>query len=1119
MGEGMDRRDYNELEQAVSLAYHTVYRKYLSELNQYAVVKPDDILMDEKAENCIRMFQLDEMTYKNGEDVIQKLSTVYHASMSLGCSMVVMLDVEKNDSPVKIYVGVRYHNRNDDDRDVLSISFNTLKRGMKSNFPGTCFHEVGSKEELPNIIDAVFGEQVKHIASVSCVASARDKSKTEHKDFIQGIERFIDVMQGRAYTAVLIAEPVLSEEQRSIRSGYENLYSSLSSFSKSVWSYHENSSEAVLKTLSKGISKSITESVSHTQGHTIQSGINLGLNGGRNMSTSEAHTKSHTESDPTSASRMGHVLSAAAPVAGMFIGAVTGLGPVGSKLIGTGLAGLGAALQGSSTSDGESDTTTNATGSSFGGSGGLNIGRGKISSDTTSHSDTETESSTETKGTTKTTGNGTALQIETVNKSIEGMLERLEELLKRAKEGEDYGACCCGAYFVSSKQDTVLLASNTYRALMMGEGTSVEGGAINIWSEANDEDAKKLSAIKEYLKRFAHPVFAAAVSGKGENASEFAYYTPGTIVSGLKLPIHLGVLARSVYGLPVLKHAEFGRNVTEKSVPLDDDRRIRIGRIYHMGHVEEKSFVDMNVSGLTAHTFITGSTGSGKSNTVYQMLKKLGDHKIPFLVVESAKGEYKKAFDTQKDVMVYGTNPNLSNMELLRINPFSFPSNIHVLEHLDRLIEIFNVCWPMYAAMPAILKDAVQRAYEEAGWDLIASTNRYDSRIYPTFTDVYHQIRLVLEESEYSQDNKSDYTGSLVTRLRSLTTGIYGLIFTADEVGDDQLFDKNVIVDLSRVGSSETKSLIMGLLVLKLQEYHMDVSEPNQKLKHVTVLEEAHNLLRRTSIAQVDEGSNLQGKAVEMLANAIAEMRTYGEGFIIADQSPGLLDMSVIRNTNNKIILRLPDASDRELVGRAVGLNEDQIVELEKLDGGVAAIKQSEWLEPVLCKVDKYTCEPGSTPSGTCQPEIRHKRMDADDVQQTVLEFLMKHEPGRHADRIDLQSLEEKIVKSNLDAAVKCRFLDFIQADESKEIEALQKLVYEFFHGERAIQGAEKYDDIETWTRSVVKKLDPSVENYREDQVEMLVAMLLLEKSSRDADYENVLARYTEIIQKRGGLR
>ena len=134
-------------------------------------------------------------------------------------------------------------------------------------------------------------------------------------------------------------------------------------------------------------------------------------------------------------------------------------------------------------------------------------------------------------------------------------------------------------------------------------------------------------------------------------------------------------------------------------------------------------------------------------------------------------------------------------------------------------------------------------------------------------------------------------------------------------------------------------------------------NQPNSGLKHVTVLEEAHNLLRRTSSEQSQESSNLQGKSVEMLTNAIAEMRSYGEGFIIADQAPGLLDMAVIRNTNTKLILRLPDENDRILVGKAAGLNDDQIVELSRLDTGVAAVYQNHWLEPVLCKVAHFKDE------------------------------------------------------------------------------------------------------------------------------------------------------------------
>lgn len=319
-------------------------------------------------------------------------------------------------------------------------------------------------------------------------------------------------------------------------------------------------------------------------------------------------------------------------------------------------------------------------------------------------------------------------------------------------------------------------------------------------------------------------------------------------------------------------------------------------------------------------------------------------------MIEPAKGEYKNVFGGRDDVAVYGTNPSKASY-LLQINPFAFPEDVHVLEHIDRLVEVFNACWPMYAAMPAVLKESVERAYEECGWNLKLSRNPGE---YPTFETLLRIIPQVVDDSEYSNDTSSDYKGALVTRVRSLTKGIHGMIFEGD-TAPEKLFNTNAIIDLSRIGSQETKALIMGILVLKLQEFRMSESvEHNSGLRHITVLEEAHNLLRHTSGEQSQESANLQGKSVEMLANAIAEMRTYGEGFVIADQSPGLMDMSVIRNTNTKIILRLPDEGDRQLVGKAAGLNDAQIGELARLERGVAAIFQSDWLEPVLCKVDKF---------------------------------------------------------------------------------------------------------------------------------------------------------------------
>ena len=492
------------------------------------------------------------------------------------------------------------------------------------------------------------------------------------------------------------------------------------------------------------------------------------------------------------------------------------------------------------------------------------------------------------------------------------------------------------------------------------------------------------------------------------------------------------------------------------------------------------------------------------------------------MVVEPAKGEYKDTLGKKKGVTTYCTNPSLQGAELLKINPFAFPKHTHILEHLDRLVEIFNVCWPMYAAMPAILKDSVERAYLSCGWDLEKSVNKYSESLFPTFADVVKQIRIVLEESDYSADNKGDYTGSLVTRLNSLTNGINGMIFSADAIEDKDLFDSNVIIDLSRVGSSETKSLIMGLVVLKLQEYRMEQravgANANDTLKHVTVLEEAHNLLKRTSTEQSSESSNMIGKSVEMLANSIAEMRTYGEGFIIADQSPGLLDMSVIRNTNTKIILRLPDYSDRELVGKASGMTENQIVELSKLEKGVAALTQSDWLEPVLCKIDRY--------EGKGQPFLHSLKIRAEKplvdtcvAEQSLLDCIMNKEIYRKGDRVDMRNLKTQILRSKLNTSVKCDFLEYISAGKSEAVRTLRTLLYDFLNAAEAVKEARNCGDISQWVHIVAEHLNPTIQGYTPEQMNLAMALIIYEQTMRDASYHGVLCRFTELYKEGGVFR
>lgn len=1080
------QRSLNDLTDQLTLADHLVYKKYLTELQNYGMVELSQQMLDvQDPAQCIQLFQLQKLTLKKGEDMFQKLSTVYYSSMAQGCSLAVMIDVPEENVGANIYLGVREDplKKNMKSRD-LDTSSKALQKVLSSNFPGSETRGIPRQEEK-ELLDGAFGDTQEAVASVSCVAALRDKSRTEDKAFVQGIERFMDAMDGEVYTALFLAEPVSAETQAEIRSGYENLYSSLSPFRKSTWSYSENQSTAVMESLCSGTSHTISDTVSTTttdgtsqsssvtDGTQKTKGVSGGINGGVGSSSGTSVTK-------------------VSPVAGGIAG-ILGLGgavasvaiPVAGAVIGPLLGTAGRAIGGMA----PSRTAFNSIARNIGGSMGVNTswgtshsateqtGTSHSTSDGTSHGTSDTISQQESHGTTDTRGMGRTQQVELCNKSVEELLERIENQLKRAKESEDYGCYKCAAYFLSSTPSTAILAANTYRALMVGEGSSVESGAVNVWQ--NDE--AQVAQLREYLKRFMHPVFARPLWA---GAPDSLLYTPATLVSGRELPMHLGLPTRSVHGLPIIEHAEFGRNVPDETVP--DADKMELGKIYHMGR-EEKADLILNRQALTAHTFITGSTGSGKSNTVYELLRQLDAGGVNFMVIEPAKGEYKNVFGGREDVHVFGTNPKIT--ELLRINPFRFPEEIHVLEHIDRLIEIFSVCWPMYAAMPAVLKNAMLQAYEVCGWNLETSENEYNKDLFPTFQDLLTELVDVIEHSAYDKEVKNNYRGSLETRVRSLANGLNGQIFSADEIPEKQLFDENTIVDLSRVGSLESKSLIMGILIMRLNEYRMtSCTEMNNPLKHVTVLEEAHNILRRTSTEQTEEGSNVAGKSVEMIANAIAEMRTYGEGFVIADQSPGAVDISAIRNTNTKIIMRLPDEQDCQLAGKAAALKDDQLDEIARLPKGVAVIYQNNWTEPVLCKINKFEGVEKRYQYKTCATDRKTEMMSA-----ILLKNLLKKEKGEPLD-LNLRQLQDLLLKISMPSKTKIAALKALQKNGRCRQKDIQSVVYKLVCTPTVEEELTRTESIEEWRDEIAYFGSTELADLDEEMLNEVAELILLEQ-------------------------
>lgn len=633
-----------------------------------------------------------------------------------------------------------------------------------------------------------------------------------------------------------------------------------------------------------------------------------------------------------------------------------------------------------SISNSNGTTTSTSSGTNSGSNSGFGFGSdgmssnsgyssGSFSSFTSGNSFTKavTEGSGEArgtvdqKGTAKTIGDTDTTTLNFENKSVSALMEKVDAQLKRIDSSETYGMWDFCAYFFSDDIAVTTQAANVYKSIMVGQDSSVERAHINTWSLSRKD---QIEQILEHVKYLTHPM--AEIPTYDGNVTQLV--TPTNMVNGRELPIVLGFPRKSVPGMAVIEMAEFGRAVVYEDI-TKVKRFMDFGHIYHMGLTEPLT-VPMDVDLLASHCFITGSPGSGKSYATYQLLECLMKQGVNMMVIEPAKGEYKQIFGGVKGMKIFNTDPNV--YKLLRINPFQFPENLHVLTHIEKLIQIFNASWALYAAMPAILKDAVIKAYRKCGWDVMNSIwiEGISDHKYPVFADVLEILPEIINSSDYSSDSKGDYKGALLTRVQSMTSGIAGLIFEKSEgLSDKVLFDSNVIVDLSDIGSDETIALIMGVLIMRLGEYRQSVRKlgivqgADSDLHHVTVLEEAHNILKRTNKDQSQEGANIVGKSVEMISNSIKEMRTYGEGFIIIDQSPMAVDSSAIENTSTKIIMNTPAKDACEEVSSALSLTEEQSKELSRLPVGVAAVFQKGWLTPVLMKVnmwknkDKYRTE------------------------------------------------------------------------------------------------------------------------------------------------------------------
>jgi DNA helicase HerA-like ATPase len=371
------------------------------------------------------------------------------------------------------------------------------------------------------------------------------------------------------------------------------------------------------------------------------------------------------------------------------------------------------------------------------------------------------------------------------------------------------------------------------------------------------------------------------------------------------------------------------------------ERRIALG-----GVLENRNpgtgIYEIDADVLTRHVLIAGLTGSGKTNTLFHLLSQADALGVPFLVIEPAKTEYRALLSTTLGARMRVYTLGDERVSPFRLNPFELLPGVTPIEHLDLLRAVFASAFGMWAPLPQVLERCLTEIYLDKGWDLATGRNvrqvASEPVPAPRLSDLVAKAIEIIPQLDYSDESTKEIRAALVTRLDSLRTGAKGRMLDVERsIPMDHLLSRSTVLELEGIGDDDDKAFVMGLILVRLWE-HRRREQPSKALRHLLVVEEAHRLLSGSGKQATEREGDPKGKLVEAFSQMLSEIRSYGQGIVIADQVPVRLAPDVIKNTNLKIAHRLVSDDDRKAMAGAMAMDEHQSQALVTLVPGEAAV-------------------------------------------------------------------------------------------------------------------------------------------------------------------------------------
>lgn len=445
---------------SLEMGQNLLSKNYLAEIAHYTPLSTTD--NDTISYGLdVRLYHISRIVLDNKQSALESLTSAYTALGSAGYTVFLLL--KSNGLETDVYLGVRGQPK----KNMGNEAGNLLDQVFKGHFSGSLLSLKGS-HDTEKLLFGLQATEHNLPPVITAVTGVPSLSVEEREHFVQGLEKFIDAAEGRPYQALILAEPIDSQQLNLIQRGYENVATQLSPLLKQSVSFGENESESVGLSIGESISQSLGENLSLTETKGISENYSKTFTQGRNSSITEGESKSFTKGKSHSNTTSSSI----------------------SKTFSVGLFGLGGSTTHSSTTSStttynSSETHSTSTSKTIGNSESESkgISQGVSFSEGISKGINKTDSYAQNRNDSLTTTLGSSKQItlEMSDKSIEQLLQQVSHHLDRLSEARRYGGWHSAAYFIAGNSAESRSLGSIFLGLMRGNDSNSEDFALTTW--------------------------------------------------------------------------------------------------------------------------------------------------------------------------------------------------------------------------------------------------------------------------------------------------------------------------------------------------------------------------------------------------------------------------------------------------------------------------------------------------------------------------------------------------------------------------------------------------------------------------------------------------------------